>query len=357
MSFINEVISWYNKNKRELPWRDTEDPYLIWLSEIILQQTRVEQGLPYFQRFSEKYPDVSRFADASESEILHLWQGLGYYSRGRNMHKTARTVMEDHGGYFPRQYEALIKLKGIGEYTAAAISSFSSNEARAVVDGNVFRLLSRYFGKDEPIDTAPGKKAFTLLANELIDKNRAGLSNQAMMEFGALMCRPAQPDCPRCPLNEGCFALRNGKVAQLPVKKGKARQRNRHFHYLIIEHQGRILTKKRGPKDIWENLYEFPLIETAEAASIKTIESLPEFREYFDNDCSLVEICGPVKHVLSHQKLFASFYLLKMPDMLKHIPQGWSWADAETLDKLPKPQLIINFLNRFPMLMRRDQPS
>src|SRR5690606_30446823 len=219
MHFIKEVIAWYLVNKRDLPWRKTQDPYIIWLSEIILQQTRVEQGLPYFHRFLEKYPTVSDFAAADEDEILNLWQGLGYYSRGRNMHKTSKIVMEEHGGYFPSKYEDLLKLKGVGEYTAAAISSFSVGEVKAVVDGNVFRLLSRFFGLQEVINSPQGKRAFTELANDVINKHDSGTSNQAMMEFGAMVCKPRNPDCIVCPLSQQCFALRNDMIAILPLKK------------------------------------------------------------------------------------------------------------------------------------------
>ena len=218
MNFAEEIIEWYQLHKRDLPWRNTNDPYIIWLSEIIMQQTRVEQGMPYFNRFAEKYPTVKQFANAKEEEILKLWQGLGYYSRGRNMHHTAKIVMEEHAGYFPSSYDSLIKLKGIGEYTAAAISSFSSNEAKAVVDGNVFRLLSRYFGIDTPINSGKGKKLFTELANELLDKSQAGEFNQAIMEFGSLQCKPKNPDCLACPLQVGCEAKKSNRIQELPIK-------------------------------------------------------------------------------------------------------------------------------------------
>ncbi|MGZ3777674.1 MAG: A/G-specific adenine glycosylase, partial [Bacteroidia bacterium] len=223
MNFADEVTRWYLKNKRQLPWRDTADAYVIWLSEIILQQTRVEQGLPYFYRFIEKYPTVQSFAEASEGEILNLWQGLGYYSRGRNMLKTAREVVEKYGGIFPSAYNQLISLKGIGEYTAAAISSFAANEARAVVDGNVYRVLARYFGISEPINGSRGKKIFQDVADELLNKEHPGTHNQAMMEFGAMLCRPKNPDCGICPLRAGCYAFTNGEIASLPQKLKKTK--------------------------------------------------------------------------------------------------------------------------------------
>ena len=234
MNFPDELVQWYLKNKRELPWRNTTDAYVIWLSEIILQQTRVEQGLPYFHRFVEKYPNVNSFAAANEEDILKLWQGLGYYSRGRNMLKTARQVTELYGAKFPEQYDDLIKLKGIGEYTAAAISSFSANEARAVVDGNVARVLARYFGIEEPINSTKGKKLIQDTANELLNKEHPGLHNQAMMEFGAMLCKPKNPDCAICPVRAECFAFNNNAIAILPKKLKTVKIKERFFNYLLV---------------------------------------------------------------------------------------------------------------------------
>src|SRR6202000_1451988 len=227
MNFSDELITWYNTNKRTLPWRDTTDAYLIWLSEIILQQTRVEQGLPYYYRFAEKYPTISHFAAAHEDDILKLWQGLGYYSRGRNMLKTAKLVQELYSGNFPTSYDDLIKLKGIGEYTAAAISSFSANEARAVVDGNVYRVLARFFGVDEPINSTTGKKVFQAMANELLNRQHPALHNQTMMEFGAMLCKPKNPACGICPVRSACYAFLNNATTALPVKINKIKIRER----------------------------------------------------------------------------------------------------------------------------------
>ena len=217
MAFQSEIVKWYLSNKRDLPWRDTTDPYVIWLSEIILQQTRVEQGKPYFLKFLEHFPNVKAFASASEEQVLKLWQGLGYYSRGRNMLYTARYVMEHHHGVFPKSYDQLIKLKGVGGYTAAAISSFSSNERQAVVDGNVYRVLARYFGIDEPINSNTGQKMFAELAKELIADQEPAVYNQAIMEFGALQCKPKSPLCGVCPIQMGCYAFKHKKLDQLPV--------------------------------------------------------------------------------------------------------------------------------------------
>ncbi|WP_028296467.1 A/G-specific adenine glycosylase [Olivibacter sitiensis] len=346
MSFASEIIAWYCRNKRTLPWRDTSNPYIIWLSEIILQQTRVEQGLPYFQRFLENYPTVADFADASEASILRLWQGLGYYSRARNMHRAAKDVMEKHQGIFPIDYDSLIRLKGIGEYTAAAISSFSSNEARAVVDGNVFRVLARYFGISVPINSSEGKKIFYQVANELIDKDQAGLYNQAIMEFGALQCAPSRPNCAICPLQLDCYARKNDAVGLLPKKTKKKKSRDRYFNYLVITDQERILMNKRGPKDIWENLYEFPLLETDAPTDVQKLLTDPSFLELMEGPVQLTELSRPKKHILSHQNIYAVFYKLDSPINHKK-NSSWNYVIKKDLDTLAKPKLIFTFLKDY----------
>ena len=262
MNFTDELVQWYLANKRDLPWRNTTDAYTIWLSEIILQQTRVEQGLPYFNRFVEKYPIVSDFAAAHEDEVLKLWQGLGYYSRGRNMLKTARLVQQMYNGVFPESYDELIKLKGIGEYTAAAISSFSSNEARAVVDGNVYRVLARYFGIYDAINSTTGKNTFQSLATNLLNKQNAALHNQAMMEFGAMLCKPKNPACGICPVHVGCAAFLNNATTVLPVKLKTVKVRERFLNYFLVTEGNTVLMNKRGDKDIWANMYDLPVVET-----------------------------------------------------------------------------------------------
>jgi A/G-specific adenine glycosylase len=345
MSFISEVIEWYKVNKRDLPWRQTTDPYIIWLSEVILQQTRVDQGLPYFNRFVQKYPKVSDFANASEDEILQLWQGLGYYSRGRNMHKTAQMVMEDHAGYFPKKYDELLKLKGIGEYTAAAISSFSANEVKAVIDGNVFRVLSRYFGIDEPINSSRGKKLFSTIADEAIDRNNPALSNQAIMEFGALHCKPKNPLCGSCPLRLNCVAFQKNLVGILPVKLKKVTIRKRYFNYFIILKDDAILLKKRIANDIWQNLYELPLIETFEPADVNSLLRTESFKDIFGQ--SIVKSTyGPIKHQLSHQIIFAQFIVLNSDEAVQ-FPDAWFAANVADLDQYAQPQLIFSFLKKF----------
>lgn len=350
MNFAKEIIDWYQLNKRELPWRNTTDPYIIWLSEIIMQQTRVEQGMPYFMRFAGKYPTVEHFASASEDEILKLWQGLGYYSRGRNMHKTAQLVMEEHAGYFPKNYDSLIRLKGVGEYTAAAISSFSSNEAKAVVDGNVFRLLSRYFGINTPINSAQGKKTFTELANELMDKQQAGTFNQAIMEFGSLQCKPKNPECPSCPLQAGCEARRTTRINELPVKIKSQKIRERYFNYFLAIKNGQVLFNKRGPGDIWENMYELPLFETEKPVNAQDLVRSERFVAAFGKDTVICSVSKPVKHILSHQKLYATFIGIENFSEQFLYDSAWFYVQLDELEKLAQPKLIFKFFENFSKL-------
>jgi A/G-specific adenine glycosylase len=345
MNFTDELIKWYQDNKRDLPWRHTTDAYIIWLSEIILQQTRVEQGLPYFYRFAEKYPTVSHFAAAHEDDILKLWQGLGYYSRGRNMLKTARLVQEHYNGKFPEAYDDLTKLKGIGEYTAAAIASFSANEARAVVDGNVYRVLARYFGIDEPINSTTGKKMFQSIANDLLNKEHPGLHNQAMMEFGAMLCKPQNPACGICPVRAGCFAFINNATTTLPVKINKVKIRSRFFNYFLIMDGDRILMNKRNENDIWANMYDLPLIETENDLLPGELINLPEFIEYFGEGNTIVESLPPKKHILTHQHLFVSFVILQKSAV--KIKPEWIFLERIKIKKLAVPKVIFIFLDNF----------
>lgn len=345
MNFSDELTRWYLKNKRDLPWRNSTDPYLIWLSEIILQQTRVEQGLPYFYRFIEKYPDVRSFAAADEGEILNLWQGLGYYSRGRNMLKTARQVVELHCGNFPVSYLQLLKLKGVGEYTAAAISSFSANEARAVVDGNVFRVLARYFGIGEPIDSTKGKKLFQGVANDVLNRENPGLHNQAVMEFGALLCKPKKPDCEICPVRTGCYALANNQVAVLPQKLKKTKIRTRYFNYLLVTDGERILFNKRGEKDIWANMYDLPLIETSEPVTAAGVMALPQAKEYFGENCLIVGKSAVKKHVLTHQHLYTQF--IQIGDKPIKLEQNWVYIEVKNIKGIALPKIISIFINNY----------
>jgi len=306
------LTNWYLENKRELPWRDITDPYRIWISEIILQQTRVNQGMSYYLRFVERFPEVKSLADADEDEVLKYWQGLGYYSRARNLHKTAKIITDKHDGIFPKTHSDILQLRGIGEYTAAAISSFAYNQPYAVVDGNVFRVLSRIFGVETPIDSTTGKKEFTQLALKLLDKNEPGLHNQAIMEFGALQCVPVLPDCGICPLQAVCKAYSLNLVDKLPVKATKTKVRERFFNYFYIEFQDKIFIQKRTEKDIWQNLFELPLVES---------DRLFEPHEITENDLFAnlkhIEISSETptfKHILSHQRIFARFFTVHISE-------------------------------------------
>jgi A/G-specific adenine glycosylase len=345
MKFSEELVKWYNENKRDLPWRHTTDAYIIWLSEVILQQTRVEQGMPYFYRFAEKYPTVTQFAEADEADILRLWQGLGYYSRGRNMLKTAQIVQAEHYGIFPVKYDELIKLKGIGEYTAAAIASFSANEAKAVVDGNVYRVLARYFGISEPINSTGGKKVFQSLANDLLDKKGPALHNQAMMEFGAMLCKPKNPACGICPVRLGCYAFTHNATTNLPVKTNKVKVKQRFFNYFLFADDERILMNKRSDNDIWANMYDLPLIETSTLLPVEELFMLPETLEYFGTDIKVEAVSEVKKHILTHQHLYVRFITLKYKPVL--FKQPWSFIEVKNLKNLPLSKVIFIFLDKF----------
>ncbi len=343
MNFTKSLIAWYLQNKRDLPWRHTTNPYHIWLSEIILQQTRVAQGMPYYFAFTAAFPTVFDLANASEQQVLKLWQGLGYYSRARNLHKTAQIVAFELGGKFPENYCDLLKLKGVGEYTAAAIASFSFNEAVPVVDGNVFRVLSRYFDIETDIANASAKKEFAALAFELMPKENPAIFNQAMMEFGALQCVPKSPDCPVCPLNGGCLALKYKKVDRLPVKSKKAKVRNRYFNYLIFsDDDDQTILQKRTAKGIWHNLYEFPLIETDQEVDDAFISEQIQNKHFVSNDIvSLSELRHDVSiHKLTHQHLYIKFWQVKVAG---NVAGG---VDQQTALGYPFPIVIYNFIEK-----------
>ena len=339
--------AWYQENKRELPWRETADPYIIWVSEIILQQTRVAQGMDYFYRFTERFPDVASLAAAEEDEVLKYWQGLGYYSRARNLHAAAKEIVERFGGTFPDRYADVLSLKGIGEYTAAAILSFAWNRPYPVVDGNVFRVLSRLFAVDVPIDTAKGKKMFTELARSILDPKQAGLHNQAIMELGALQCLPQHPDCATCPLNACCAAHAAGTVSAFPVKSHKAKTRNRYFHYFYILHDGATWLSRRGGKDIWEGLYEFPLIETEQPMDFAALQGTEAFRRLFDGagDLAVTADLSGVKHVLSHQVLYAAFYRVELEKESRAL-RDYLRIPLSDMDRYAVPRLIHLYLER-----------
>ena len=344
MAFQQKIIEWYLRHKRTLPWRDTTDAYVIWLSEIILQQTRVEQGLPYFNRFLEAYPTVKDFASATENEILKLWQGLGYYSRGRNMLFTAKQIIELHNGEFPVKYSELIKLKGIGEYTAAAISSFSSGEAQAVLDGNVFRVLSRYYGINTPINSTQGKKQFTELARSLIHEADPALYNQAIMEFGALQCKPKSPCCVVCPLQYSCYARNNGLIPLLPVKLKKIKIRTRYLNYFLIKDGDNVLVNQRTAEDIWQNLYDLPRLEMDLAVEVGNTDFINLVKQKFGPDVTLQPLME-MKHLLTHQIIYVQFFALDNYIINFNINAEAKWVSWADLDKLPQPKVLTKFIN------------
>jgi A/G-specific adenine glycosylase len=332
--FHLSIAEWYRRNARDLPWRRTKNPYLIWLSEIILQQTKVEQGLAYYQKFSSSYPTVQRLAEASEQDVLNLWQGLGYYSRARNLHFTAKQIVSEWNGEFPKSYATLLQLKGIGKYTAAAIASFSNDEAVAVVDGNVYRVLSRVFDIDLAIDSTAGKNHFFQLAQELIDTENPAEFNQAIMEFGALQCTPKKPNCWNCPLSENCLAHAHQTIAERPVKSKKSKVRNRFFHFLFFEHNGFTWIEQRTEKDIWQNLYQFPLIEQD--------ENNEDFDIKTHTHLSPIHVSKPITHILSHQKIHAVFYHFDGTPAAMH--DNWQMIKRENLQDFPLPRLIDRYL-------------
>jgi A/G-specific adenine glycosylase len=342
--FSVKVAKWYHENKRQLPWRLTKDPYAIWLSEIILQQTRVNQGLPYFIRFVEQYPTVIALANAREQDVLRLWQGLGYYTRARNLHKCAKVVAENHLGKFPVTHTDLLKLPGIGEYTAAAIASIAFNEPVAVVDGNVFRVLSRVFGIDCAINSPEGKKKFTTLANELIPDQQPDVHNQAVMEFGALFCTPKNPQCEICVFQTTCFAYKNSLQHALPVKIKSKASRKRYFHYIVIEQGKSLYMKRRDQKDVWFGLYDFPLLEESRPVKIEKLLAKTEPLLPLLKKNGQIKVSGSYKHVLSHQTIFCKFIIVKTAKPVKwkdEVLKSYSFSKILTL---PKPVLISRFL-------------
>ena len=341
------LILWYEKHKRELPWRNTKDPYIIWISEIILQQTRVNQGLDYFLNFINLFPDVNSLASASEDEVMKSWQGLGYYSRARNLHQAAKDIMSKFNGNFPKNYADIISLKGIGEYTAAAIVSFVFDAPYAVVDGNVFRVLSRLFSIDTPIDSTLGKKMFYELAKKILNPKKAGTHNQAIMEFGALQCTPYSPNCVNCPLNEKCLANSQNKVNQLPVKQGKTKTKDRYFNYFCIVNEDFTFLRKRTGKDIWKNLYELPLIETPSQLSFEKLLLLPEFKKMFpDFNEYFFQNQHTQKHILSHQIIHATFYKAIITGENEFFNAEYLKIPISELHNYAVSQLIHNYLDK-----------
>lgn len=348
--FSKTIVKWYQQYKRDLPWRTTKDPYKIWLSEIILQQTRVQQGLPYYEKFIIEFPDVRSLAAAPEQKVLRLWQGLGYYTRARNLHACARVIVQKFNGVFPDTYEELKSLPGIGEYTAAAIASIAHEEPVAVVDGNVFRVLARITGTATPINTPEGKKTFTLLANALMGPRNPAEHNQAVMEFGALHCTPKNPLCTSCVFASGCFANSNELQAMLPVKLQKKKSRRRYFYYFIIKTGKSLVLNIRTGKDIWKGLYDFYLVEKNRPVKAdKILEDDPFLRE-IKPICLSITVSGAYKHLLSHQTIITRFILLETLQKPEFLPKSLKLYSISKVKELPKPMLVNRFLTDYKLL-------
>lgn len=348
--FASRIVNWYEKNKRNLPWRNTSDPYKIWLSEIILQQTRVEQGMDYYLKFTNRFPDIFSLERATQNEIYKMWQGLGYYNRANNLMAAAKTIVNKYKGVFPETPEELIKIKGIGPYTAAAISSIAFGYPQAVVDGNVFRLLSRIFGIATPINTGRGKKEFEILAGELLKNNQPGTFNQAIMEFGALYCKPKNPDCTHCIFFSDCMAIRLNKVKQFPVKTNKIVVRNRYFYYLLIElnneNETSFYLKKRDNKDIWKNLYDFPMLESESRINpVEALESLLATALFSKQKFSVASISDEYRHQLTHQKIHAVFIRLIVDKNSEQLSEkSILLVNQNELINYPVPRLLERYL-------------
>ena len=332
MDFTVELLKWYERHGRTLPWRETRDPYPIWLSEVILQQTRIQQGMAYWERFMQRFPTVEALAAASEDEVLRLWQGLGYYSRARHLHAAARQIVERGG--FPTTLEGIRSLKGVGDYTAAAVASFAFGLPAAAVDGNAYRVMARYFGIETPINSTEGKKVFAALAAQLLPRDRAADYNQAVMDFGATWCTPQSPRCVDCPLAEACVAWRGGRVGLLPVKERKVKMLTRHITYIYVRCHGMTALRRRGPGDIWQGLWEPVCFESGageqDARELSALLLSPAPPRLIKKD---------VKHVLTHRILMADFYLWE-PDSRPALPAGYVWIAEEELDRYAVPRLV-----------------
>lgn len=335
-SISTPLLAWYKQNKRDLPWRHTQDPYKIWLCEIIMQQTRVAQGLAYYNRFVETFPSPRALAAATEDKVLKLWQGLGYYSRARNLHAAAKSM----NGKFPETYEGVRALKGVGDYTAAAICSISYNMPYAVVDGNVYRVLARVFGISTPIDSTEGKKQFALLAQEMLDKKHPGDYNQAIMDLGAMACTPQSPQCPLCPLAKICQAYQKGTQEKFPVKTQKTKISTRYFHYIYVEQGKYTWLHQRGPGDVWQNLYEIPLVET----KTEKLES-PLLKKWFGKTQIRTITKTPIKHVLSHQIIYAHLHKVTV-SLARKVPDGFIKIPVDKLPKYAVSRLVQKLLER-----------
>lgn len=346
--FSQKLVQWYEIHKRDLPWRNTTNPYYIWLSEVILQQTRVVQGMPYYYKFVEAFPTVFDLAAADEAEVLRLWQGLGYYSRARNLHTTAKMVVDEYKGVFPESYQELLKLKGVGSYTAAAIASFSYNEPVAVLDGNVYRVLSRVFGIETDIASNEAKKVYSEYAQALLPQHNGNTHNQAIMEFGAIQCTPGTPaDCMFCIFANECEAHAQGRQAVLPIKSKKVKVKERFFHYFLIEQHDKFVMRKRVGRDIWEGMYDFYLIEPSHQQELEALVERDEWLKEAILNGIVMNESGTFTHVLTHQKIQTKFWHIRVnPDFSLNLPENHAFYNLPEVDDLPKSTLVNNYLTQ-----------
>ncbi len=352
--FTKLLLEWNEGQSRPMPWKGEKNPYLIWLSEIILQQTRVEQGLPYFERFKAAFPQVHDLARAQEDEVMKLWEGLGYYSRARNLHHTAKFISEELKGIFPKEYKNILALKGVGPYTAAAIASFAYNLPHAVVDGNVYRVLSRTFNIADPIDTTKGKARFSALADTLLDKNQAGVYNQAIMDFGATVCLPKNPVCKSCPMQVGCKALKKKTVSQLPVKSKKMIRKKRFFNYVVFkDKKGLTVINKRVEKGIWQNLYDFPLVEADKQINLAELKKKAEWKSWVGKNKIVPTPSKPFKQLLTHQEIVAVFWEIEVPSINRlPIHQNFALVEWNELSAFAFPKIIDTYLKDTSLYLR-----
>jgi A/G-specific adenine glycosylase len=338
------------ENKRLMPWKGEKDPYRIWLSEIILQQTRVEQGWAYYERFVSRYPTIGNLARAPEQEVFKLWEGLGYYTRCRNLIHTAKTMMDRFGGTFPTTYEEILSLKGVGAYTAAAIASFAFGLPHAVVDGNVIRVLSRISGLEEPVDLPATRRKITALADSLLYRQDPAAYNQAVMDFGATVCKPQNPACDACPVQDICKAHSKGKTGLIPLKTAKPQKKQRWFYYLLVEYRGKVLVRERTNKDIWKNLHELVLVESARSLTVASIWKQPSLRSWLPAELAQdADISGLRSQQLTHQQINGKFIRASLKSALKEVPEGYRWVAKKELGQLAFPKYIISYLqeNRY----------
>jgi A/G-specific adenine glycosylase len=341
---MDNLIPWYQINKRDLPWRNTKDPYKIWLSEIILQQTKVSQGLAYYLKFTDKFPHVHALANADIDNVLLLWQGLGYYSRARNLHATAKAIEQIYNGVFPQEYKQLINLKGIGDYTASAIASIAFNKPHAVVDGNVYRVLSRYMADSTPVDSTEGVKRFKQIAQEFLCKQEPGAHNEALMELGARVCMPKNPDCEACPLKEQCLAFASKEMDRFPVKTKRIRPQSRHMYFVYVKFNDETYIQKRGGKDIWQGLYQFPVLESKTVLPKAELLNAIKNKFFKNHEMMFIEMSGVFKHVLSHQIIRGRIVHIKLSSGFKN--NLYKQVPINYLLEYPMPRLLTRYIEQ-----------